>query len=131
MSVTAIINAEFFTGDSVVTDRVLLFNDRQIIGFVGRNDLAAGTTTIDAAGCRVCPGLIDLQVNGSGAFNASTIEDATDLQLLGGELARSGTTRWAPTVLSRPIERSAAIAELAAPLANDAGIIAIHIEDPG
>ena len=130
LSLTAIVSAVFFTGESVVANSGLVFDNDGIVGFANVDDLPIGTAVIDAGGCRVCPGLIDLQVNGSGAYNCSTFADARDALTLGAELASTGTTRWAPTVLSRPMDRSLAIAELVGPIADDAGIIALHIEGP-
>lgn len=51
----------------------------------------------------ICPGFIDLQVNG--AFGMEAGPDAAKLTELASRLPETGTTAFLPTVISQPAER--------------------------
>jgi len=75
----------------------------------------------------LAPGLVDLQVNGFGAFDVAT-GTADELAALGTLLARRGTTAWCPTLTSRPLgdyDAWLAAHPVAAP-----GEIGLHLEGP-
>jgi N-acetylglucosamine-6-phosphate deacetylase len=78
----------------------------------------------------VCPGFIDLQING--AFGVDVGPDTKALKTLGRELPKTGVTSFLPTAVSWPPERYAdflgAIRE--ATSSSGAVMLGAHIEGP-
>jgi N-acetylglucosamine-6-phosphate deacetylase len=78
----------------------------------------------------VCPGFIDLQING--AFGVDVGPDTKALEALRRELPKTGVTHFLPTAISWPPERCAdflgAISE--ATSSSGAVILGTHIDGP-
>lgn len=82
-------------------------------------------------GSTLCPGFIDLQVNGAGGvlFNADTT--ASGLRRIGAALARVGTTSFLPTLISSRAQFDDAERAVDEVLAGpECGVIGLHIEGP-
>jgi len=92
----AITNAKFITPDGIITDKALLF-DNTIAGFVDSVD--SDTTIIDARGCYVSAGFIDIHIHGSGG--ADTM-DGTDIALdtIAKSILPYGTTSYLATTMT-------------------------------
>jgi N-acetylglucosamine-6-phosphate deacetylase len=78
----------------------------------------------------ICPGFIDLQING--AFGIDVGPDARALEGLGRELPKTGVTSFLPTAISWPAERYAEFVEAIREASNSPGatILGAHIEGP-
>src|ERR687890_1134682 len=78
----------------------------------------------------ICPGFIDLQVNG--AFGVETGPDLEALAKLARELPKTGTTSFLPTAISWPTERYDSFLEVlkGASWLPGANILGAHIEGP-
>jgi N-acetylglucosamine-6-phosphate deacetylase len=78
----------------------------------------------------VCPGFIDLQING--AFGIDVEPDARALEGLGRELPKTGVTSFLPTAISWPAERYAGFVDAIREASNSPGarILGAHIEGP-
>ena len=78
----------------------------------------------------ICPGFIDLQING--AFGIDVSPDTKTLETLTRELPKTGVTSFLPTAISWPAERYAefvgAIKEASS--SSGATILGAHIEGP-
>ncbi len=79
---------------------------------VGSSDTAVSASpgdgsVIDASGLVVCPGLIDLQINGG--YGHDLQDDPGAVWELGRELPRSGVTSFLPTIISGPSSRTRAM----------------------
>src|SRR4030095_9637574 len=97
---------------------------------------------LDASGCYVTPGLIDLQVNGSQSCNLWADPNHSQLNALRLELANHGVTSFLPTLITDEIGHlkkniaflqscGAGLSQLAPkPDANGARIPGIHREGP-
>lgn len=64
----------------------------------------AGCTIIDASGCYVTPGLIDLQVNGSPRCNLWADPSADELKDLRRQMIECGVTSFFPTLITDDID---------------------------
>lgn len=60
---------------------------------------------VDARGCYVTPGLIDLQVNGSSDCNLWEVCDKVALAKLSKQMASSGVTTFLPTLITDDIDK--------------------------
>ena len=82
------------------------------------------------AGGYICPGFIDLQINGS--FGVDVGPEPEGLAKLAGLLPSTGTTTFLPTLISSPVERYAAFLDAVEDAARSGGasIPGAHLEGP-
>src|SRR5215203_7081080 len=78
----------------------------------------------------ICPGFIDLQVNG--AFGVEAGPDLEALAKLARELPKTGTTSFLPTAISWPTERYDSFLEALEEASQPPGarILGAHVEGP-
>jgi N-acetylglucosamine-6-phosphate deacetylase len=78
----------------------------------------------------ICPGFIDLQING--AFGVDVGPDTKALEALVRELPKTGVTSFLPTAVSWPAEHYADSLDTLeeAPSSSGAAILGAHIEGP-
>ena len=78
----------------------------------------------------ICPGFIDLQING--AFGIDVSPDENELRELAARLPQTGTTAFLPTAISWPGERYETFLEVLerASSARGSRILGAHIEGP-
>ncbi len=125
-------NGKIILKDAVVEGRVLLY-DRRIAGLEERVDSAAVTEWIDAAGCLVAPGFIDIHCHGAGGFD--TMDDRPGaITAVSEQLLAGGTTAFLPTTVTMPmpaVHRALrAIGEAAAAPPRGARVLGAHLEGP-
>lgn len=79
---------------------------------------------------KICPGFIDLQING--AFGIDVGPDAAALESLAHWLPRTGTTSFLPTAISWPAKRYHAFLQVLTEASSGDGaqILGAHIEGP-
>lgn len=80
----------------------------------------------------VCPGFVDIQVNGYGDVDVSTAS-LDDLGRLDAALAAAGTTAWLGTLVSAPLTRldsALGVMESAMSAGTTVGLIGAHLEGP-
>lgn len=80
----------------------------------------------------LCPGLIDLQVNGAGGILFNKSPDLISLAAIGETLARFGTTGWLATIVTDSIETMKLAADAVSQGIRDpmSGVKGIHFEGP-
>jgi N-acetylglucosamine-6-phosphate deacetylase len=98
---------------------------------VAVGDGVDGDEVLDATGCTVAPGFVDLQCNGAGGIDLTTEPERV------GEVAallpRWGVTAWLPTVVTAAAEvRARAVEVIAAAEIPDgaAAVLGVHLEGP-
>ena len=94
----AIVNGVFLLGDQEVTGGALLF-DEAIIGHMPESGLPEGCELIDAGGCYVSPGLMDLHIHGYLNEDASD-GSAEGIRLIAKALLENGVTSFLPTTMT-------------------------------
>ncbi len=107
------------------------------VGPRGAHPLPPGAQVVDLGGALVCPGLVDLQVNGLGA-DAVLTANAEGIRRVARELARRGTTAFLPTLTTASREdllRAARAVHAARTLQEQEGgpearILGVHLEGP-
>jgi N-acetylglucosamine-6-phosphate deacetylase len=104
------------------------------IGASGVQSAANGAATLDASGCTLLPGFIDVHVHG--AMGADTMDgDPAALARMARFFAHHGVTAFLPTTMTASAASTlAAVHGVAAagdrPHANGAAILGVHLEGP-
>lgn len=86
-----------------VTD---VWTDGRYVGGVGTCDSANADRVIDARGCYVTPGLVDLQVNGGPPCDFWSEPDISEVADFSKELLQRGVTTILPTLITGDIEQT-------------------------
>lgn len=99
-------------------------------GIGGPDQLAAPAEAVyvDAAGCTVVPGFVDVHVHAAGG---AWPRDVDSLRRMSSALARGGVTSFLLTTIAAPLDELAALVALAA-AAPDGGArcLGVHLEGP-
>ncbi len=123
-----IINGSVFVGEGFVERDVFVADGR----FVGEAARAEGGQTVDAAGCYVIPGLVDLHFHGSAGADISD-GDLAGLHRMGAYEASRGVTAMCPATMTLPedvLVRAAQAAAAYEPAADEAALVGINMEGP-
>ncbi len=101
---------------------VLLVDGGVVVGIV---DAAPAGVPVRGLGGIICPGFVDLQVNGGGGV---MLRDHASLVQMAGALARLGTTSFLPTLITdTPAQTRMAVDAVAR---GCAGVVGLHLEGP-
>ncbi len=123
-----IINGSVFDGEGFVERDV--YADGGL--FVGEAACAEGGETVDASGCYVIPGLVDLHFHGSAGADISD-GDLAGLHKMGAYEASRGITALCPATMTLPedvLMRAAQAASAYEPAADEAALVGINMEGP-
>ena len=92
-------------------------------------DIAIGAPRIDVPGL-VCPGFLDLQVNGGGGVLLNTTPTMDGMLAIAAAHRRFGTVGLLPTVITDRPEILAQAAQAAIGAKGQRGLLGLHIEGP-
>lgn len=133
--------ATVFDGESLLTDAVVQINERGAIEYVGSNDSISCTAgdsgnssgqIVELPGGYLCPGFVDLQVNGGGGV---MLNDEPSLETLASMVDAHlslGTTTFLPTLITdEPGKTAKAITAVENAVAAGMPLVAgLHLEGP-
>ncbi len=124
-----------FDGTRLIEGHVLLRAAGTLAAILPEAEVAVAAgdaTIIDLAGDILCPGYVDLQVNGGGGVMFNDDQSVAALCTIAAAHARLGATTILPTLITDTPERTAAaiLAVEAAIAAGVAGIGGLHLEGP-
>jgi N-acetylglucosamine-6-phosphate deacetylase len=125
---------DVLTGDEIVANGVVVLEDGVItaIGAAGSVSGPAGALEIDGSGVLICPGLIDIQINGG--FGHDFTHESGSIWEVGAKLPQFGVTSFLPTVVTSGSDarRSMMDTLAAGPPEGYAGAIPLgsHFEGP-
>lgn len=122
-----IINGAVFDGEGFVEREVFAADGR----FVEEAARAEGET-VDASGCYVIPGLVDLHFHGSAGADISD-GDLAGLHKMGAYEASRGVTALCPATMTLPedvLTRAAQASAAYEPAADEAALVGINMEGP-
>ena len=89
---TALINGTILNGKEIITGKDILIVNGRIVDLPGKGSFPAGTKVFNCTGNFIAPGLIDLQIAGSGGSLFSDSLSADKLATITESIIRSGTT---------------------------------------
>lgn len=130
--VTALINANVFTGERWFSDQAVLIAGDRIVDLVPASAVPADAKKFDLKGLKLIPGLIDTQVNGGGGVLFNDAPTVETLRTMGEAHRKFGTTGFYPTLISDDLD----VVKKAIAAVNDAidqqvpGVLGIHLEGP-
>ncbi|MEJ7557163.1 MAG: N-acetylglucosamine-6-phosphate deacetylase [Pedobacter sp.] len=126
----AIVNCKIFIDGALLEGHVILIEKGAIVS-VGSIVPSQGVTIIDANGTYVTPGLIDLQIYGSGGNLFSAFPSAETLAQMDDDLLSKGTTGFLACVATNSPEIVAqAVAAAKAYRQHAKGFLGLHLEGP-
>lgn len=131
-AVLALANGVIYTGRRVVENAALLVDGGLVTAIVDEDTVPGDAEVVDLGGRSVCPGFVDLQVNGGGDVLFSADLTPEGVRRIRDAHRRFGTTDLLPTFLTGDPDRmrsaSAAVGSCIADGMD--GILGIHFEGP-
>jgi len=130
-SVTAIVHGTALLNRALVADAVILLRNGRIeeAGPAKRVRIPPGAQLIDATGCYVVPGFVDIHIHGSGGHRA---EDGAPG--MARHVVKTGTTWFLPTLMSNELGQMLVaidhVRSCAGVVPGGATIGGIHLEGP-
>lgn len=131
-SSVAYVGAAIFDGHQRHNDHALIVSGGRIEALVPVSGLPSDVTREDLEGGLLCPGFVDLQVNGGGGIMFNDDESVATLRTMAEAHARLGATSILPTLITdTPDHTRRAIAAVEQAVAEGVdGIIGLHLEGP-
>ncbi|GAA4310559.1 N-acetylglucosamine-6-phosphate deacetylase [Nibribacter koreensis] len=96
----ALTNGTIYSGHSVYEQHALLFEKDRVLEILPQADLPADVMQVDAQGGSICPGFVDLQVNGGNGIYFTQHPTLESLTTIRDAHLQFGTTSFLPTVIS-------------------------------
>lgn len=126
----ALKNAKIYTGDGIVSGKVIVINGDKIDKIV--DEVPEGIETIDLQGKILAPGFIDLQLNGCGGVNFNDDISLKTFETMHKTNLKTGTTSYLPTLITTSDENILKALELCdkSEALEEAGVLGLHIEGP-
>ncbi len=133
MTKTKIINGKILTPNRLISEGTICVKDGKICEIGEKNIEFPDAEIIDAQGCYISPGFIDLHTHGAG--NADFMDGTTEAFLTAAEMhARHGTTGLYPTTLTSTDEELFKTFDIykqaKARNTNGASFLGFHLEGP-
>ena len=88
----ALINCIIFTGYETLAGKIILINNDRIEAVIDPGSVPENAEVIDCEGNYIAPGLIDLQIAGSGGFLFSSVPTPEVLKAITESIVETGTT---------------------------------------
>ena len=128
----AFLGAEVFDGDRRHNAHALLVEGDRVVGVIPEHTVPADAQTHAFDGGLICPGFVDLQVNGGGGVMFNDAPSADTLFTMAEAHARLGATSILPTLITDTVDKTrAAIDAVGAAISGGIpGIIGLHLEGP-
>ena len=96
----ALTNCKIYTTQSILTDHAIVIENDKIKNISPTSALDTTIKTVDLNGANLCPGFIDLQINGCGGvmFNGDISEKTLEVMHIAN--LKSGCTSYLPTLIT-------------------------------
>jgi len=128
----ALTNCTIYTTQAVLMDHALIIEDEKINSIIPISALDSDIQSIDLKGSNLCPGFIDLQLNGCGGvmFNESISVDT--LATMQATNIKSGCTSFLPTLItSSNADMQQALQVVRTFITNtEHSVLGLHLEGP-
>lgn len=131
-ALTALIGADIFDGATRVSRHALVLEGAHVAQIVPEGEDLADMNVVHLNGGLLCPGFVDLQVNGGGGVMLNDDQSVDTLRVMAAAHAGLGATSILPTLITDTPDRTdRAIAAVIAAIEEGVdGIIGLHLEGP-
>lgn len=128
----AFVGADIFDGEARRNSHALVVVGTVVQGVIPVGDVRKGAQVVRLDGGVLCPGFVDLQVNGGGGVMFNDDQSVATLRAMAAAHARLGATSILPTLITDTAQHTAcAISAVEAAKAEGvSGIIGLHLEGP-
>ena len=128
----AYIGAEIFDGNERHLNAALVVDQNKVCKIIPQVDLEPCCEVTSLAGGLICPGFVDIQVNGGGGYLLNDDPCLEKLEIICDTHAKLGTTALLPTLISdQPdVTRAAHDCAIAASEKKVSGFWGLHLEGP-
>lgn len=127
----AITGSKLFNGIDFIEHKALLIDDQHIVGIVNEDAIPTDFSVQKLDGGILCPGFIDLQVNGGGGKLFNNSPDKESLNTIISAHQYFGTTSIMPTVISDSLNILQKCTDtISNEINNNHSLLGIHIEGP-
>lgn len=123
----AFINSTIFTGDKLLTNRVILVDGTKISGIT--SSLPDNVEIFDCKDTILAPGLIDLQIYGGGGYLFSSSLSGESLHAIANDLVSKGTTGFFITLATNSFQVFRKAVEVVRDFPHPA-VLGIQLEGP-
>lgn len=128
-------NGKIYTPFRIIEDGSILIRNGKILRVGSRSQVrASNISKMDAEGRIVCPGFLDLQVNGGGGVFLTDEGTYEGVCAIAKAHAKFGTTGMLPTVLTAEVSKICkaleAVSEACSRGTNGAAVLGSHLEGP-
>ncbi|NAW77342.1 N-acetylglucosamine-6-phosphate deacetylase [Vibrio sp. V33_P6A3T137] len=96
----ALTNCKIYTGSDKLTDHAVIVDNDLIQAISPINQLPSAINHVDLNGANLCPGFIDLQLNGCGGVMFNDQISADTIQVMHQANLKSGCTSFLPTLIT-------------------------------
>lgn len=130
--ITALNNTRIITNGDIITNKTVLVENGKIKAVINTDAVPADAQQINLNGAYLAPGLIDLQIYGSGKYFFGGKPTADNLQGMETELLSQGCTGFMATVATNTndvVEAAIAAAKAYRPQAKGS-FLGLHLEGP-
>jgi N-acetylglucosamine-6-phosphate deacetylase len=126
----AIRNAKFFKDHQLISDQTVLIDAGKITAFIS-GDIPPGYRIVDADGCYLTPGFLELQIYGSGGNLFSAYPTVETLRQMDADLISKGTTGFLACLATNTMEVFYAAIDAAKAYRQEAkSFLGLHLEGP-
>ena len=96
--IIALLNARIISDGQIIQGKAVLIEGKSITGIVNEADIPADADKIDLKGNFLAPGLIDLQIYGTGGKLFAGKPEEAALEQMENDMLRQGTTGFFATI---------------------------------
>jgi len=128
----ALLGAAIFDGARLRAGAALMLDGETVAGVVDPADIPDGWAVTRLAGGVLCPGFVDLQVNGGGGVMVNDAPSVATLRTIAAAHASLGARAFLPTLITDTPARTRAAVEAAVAAVGEAvpGVAGLHLEGP-
>lgn len=127
----ALCDGIIFTGEAMVENHALIIQGNRIFDILSHHKLPSGIPKISCADKIICPGFIDLQVNGGGNYMLNRTPDIeTCLEITRAHRSYGTTHLLLTCITDTPHTTQRAVLAIRQARHQDSAILGVHIEGP-
>ena len=128
-SLTAIANGIVFTGERLIRNQTVLIKGNTVVDLLPPAEIPGNAEIVDARGCYVAPGFVDLQIYGGGGQLFSANPSSNTMDEIARALVKSGTTSFMITMATNTMETVDVALKVLSDYRHPA-LLGLHLEGP-